>query len=91
MIRFRWLGVLVVLAVATASAQQPSIDDFFRELSDGWVRLNPNLAVSTRYFSATSRTASSGKSRRIPTLRNSSALHTSSGDASSSARFDRRA
>ncbi len=51
MIRFRWLGVLTVLAIATPSAQQPSIDDFFRELTDGWVRLNPNLAVSSRYFS----------------------------------------
>ena len=44
-------ALLCALAVAAASAQQPSIDDFFRELSDGWVRLNPNLAVSTRYFS----------------------------------------
>jgi uncharacterized protein (DUF885 family) len=40
-----------LLAMAVPSAQQPSIDDFFRELSDGWVRLNPNIAVSTRYFS----------------------------------------
>jgi uncharacterized protein (DUF885 family) len=45
------LFVLCLLALAIPSAQQPSIDDFFRELSDGWVRLNPNLAVSTRYFS----------------------------------------
>ena len=42
---------LCLLALAVPSAQQPSIDDFFRELSDGWVRLNPNIAVSTRYFS----------------------------------------
>ena len=41
----------VLLAIAAPSAQQPSIDDFFRELSDGWVRLNPNLAVQPRYFS----------------------------------------
>ena len=33
------------------SAQQRSIDDFFRTISDDWVRMNPNLAVSTRYFS----------------------------------------
>jgi uncharacterized protein (DUF885 family) len=44
------LFMLSLLAVIP-SAQQPSIDDFFRELSDGWVRLNPNLAVATRYFS----------------------------------------
>ena len=31
-------------------AQQHSIDDFFRGFSDGWVRLNPNIAVSTRCF-----------------------------------------
>jgi uncharacterized protein (DUF885 family) len=50
---FRVLRVVVacLLAWAIPSAQQPSIDDFFRELSDGWVRLNPNIAVSTRYFS----------------------------------------
>ena len=43
---------LTTLWIASASAaQQRSIDDFFRQLSDGWVRLNPNLAVSTRYFS----------------------------------------
>jgi uncharacterized protein (DUF885 family) len=51
MMRLRWLSILCVLAFAAPSAQQPSIDDFFRDLSDGWVRLNPNLAVSTRYFS----------------------------------------
>ena len=43
--------ILCLLAVGVPTAQQPSIDDFFRELSDGWVRLNPNIAVSTRYFS----------------------------------------
>jgi uncharacterized protein (DUF885 family) len=51
MMRLRWLAALCALAVAAPSAQQPSIDDFFRTISDGWVRLNPNLAVSTRYFS----------------------------------------
>ena len=51
MMRLRWLAVLCVLAIAAPGAQQPSIDDFFRTISDGWVRLNPNLAVSTRYFS----------------------------------------
>jgi uncharacterized protein (DUF885 family) len=40
----------VVLLTVAALAQQRSIDDFFREFSDEWVRLNPNLAVSSRYF-----------------------------------------
>ena len=51
MMRLRWLAVLCVVAIAAPGAQQPSIDDFFRTISDGWVRLNPNLAVATRYFS----------------------------------------
>lgn len=50
MTQIRVLFAICVLSLATPSAQQPSIDDFFRELSDGWVRLNPNLAVSSRYF-----------------------------------------
>jgi uncharacterized protein (DUF885 family) len=51
--RLRWLAALCALAVvATPLAQQRSIDDFFRTISDGWVRMNPNLAVSTRYFSS---------------------------------------
>ena len=49
LVRILLIGVLAV-AVPYLSAQQPSIDDFFRDLSDGWVRLNPNLAVSSRYF-----------------------------------------
>ena len=47
-------------------AQQRSIDDFFREFSDAWVRMNPNIAVSTRYFWAKNRIASSSSSPRIP-------------------------
>jgi len=43
-----WLAA--VFAGAAVGAQQRSIDDFFREFSDEWVRLNPNLAVATRYF-----------------------------------------
>ena len=50
----RWLLLACLLAIALPSAQQPSIDNFFRQLSDGWVRLNPNLAVSSRYFSPAS-------------------------------------
>ncbi|RPI56537.1 MAG: DUF885 domain-containing protein [Acidobacteria bacterium] len=44
-----WLALLLALVVAPA-AQQRSIDDFFRELTDEWVRMNPNLAVATRHF-----------------------------------------
>lgn len=51
MTKGRWLPIVCLLAIALPSAQQPSIDDFFRTLSDGWVRLNPNIAVSSRYFS----------------------------------------
>ena len=51
MMRMRWLAVACVLAAAVPAAQQPSVDDFFRTISDGWVRMNPNLAVATRYFS----------------------------------------
>jgi uncharacterized protein (DUF885 family) len=51
MMTLRWLAVIGLLAFAVPSAQQRPVDDFFRTLSDGWVRLNPNIAVSTRYFS----------------------------------------
>jgi uncharacterized protein (DUF885 family) len=51
MMRLRWLVVICALAIAAPEAQQRSIDDFFRTISDDWVRMNPNLAVSTRYFS----------------------------------------
>jgi uncharacterized protein (DUF885 family) len=51
MMRLRSLAVLCAVAIAAPGAQQPSIDDFFRTISDGWVRLNPNLAVASRYFS----------------------------------------
>jgi uncharacterized protein (DUF885 family) len=43
-------AVLLLWIVPAPAAQQRSLDDFFREFSDGWVRLNPNLAVATRYF-----------------------------------------
>ncbi len=45
------IGLLALLCVVAPTAQQRSIDDFFREFSDAWVRMNPNIAVSTRYFS----------------------------------------
>jgi uncharacterized protein (DUF885 family) len=33
-----------------AQAQQRSIDDFFRDFTAEWIRGNPNLATSSRYF-----------------------------------------
>ena len=33
-----------------ADVTSPSIDDFFREFTDDWVRRNPNLAVRAQYF-----------------------------------------
>src|SRR5687767_12543382 len=50
----RILIAAALLAAAAASvsfhAQQRSIDDFFTQFSAEWVRANPNLAVSTRWF-----------------------------------------
>jgi uncharacterized protein (DUF885 family) len=43
-------GALALLVFAYPHAQAGSIDDFFRSFTDEWVRLNPNLATSTRYF-----------------------------------------
>jgi uncharacterized protein (DUF885 family) len=37
-------------APAAKSAAASGIDDFFRTFTDEWVRGNPNLATSTRYF-----------------------------------------
>ena len=33
-----------------AELEQASIEDFFQEFTDGWVRLNPHLAISNQYF-----------------------------------------
>lgn len=41
----------LVAAATVLPARQPSIDDFFRALTDEWVRHDPNLAAFTRYFS----------------------------------------
>src|SRR5688572_219668 len=35
---------------AAAASASASIDDFFQRFTDEWVRRNPNLAISTRYF-----------------------------------------
>src|SRR5579872_4472112 len=41
---------LLVLIAASLGAQPPAIDGFFRDFTAAWVRGNPNLATSTRYF-----------------------------------------
>ena len=45
--------LLVVSTVVAASAQQrpPTVGAFFDEFTAQWMRANPNLAASTRYFS----------------------------------------
>ena len=43
-------AALLVLIAASLSAQQPNIDNFFRDFTAEWVRGNPNLATSARYF-----------------------------------------
>jgi uncharacterized protein (DUF885 family) len=40
----------VILSLLFLLAQQSSIDDFFNRFTARWIRENPNLAVSTRYF-----------------------------------------
>jgi uncharacterized protein (DUF885 family) len=49
--RNAWLLIACAAAGTLAAAQPRTIDDFFRQVTDEWVRLNPNLAVSSRYFS----------------------------------------
>ena len=44
------VGLIAAAAVAVASAQSRTIDDFFRDFTAEWVRANPNIAASTRYF-----------------------------------------
>lgn len=45
------LSVLAIGVVCHGTAQDRSIDDFFRTFTDDWVRMNPNQATSVRYFS----------------------------------------
>ena len=48
------IGLVLALAVVAGggpAAQQPVIDEFFERFTAEWIRGNPNLAVSTRYFS----------------------------------------
>ncbi|MBZ5610464.1 MAG: DUF885 family protein [Acidobacteriia bacterium] len=51
MTRTRLAVAAALLLAPTLSAQQRSIDDFFRDFTAEWVRGNPNLATSSRYFS----------------------------------------
>jgi uncharacterized protein (DUF885 family) len=43
-------SILCLLLVSALSAQTRSIDDFFRDFTAEWVRGNPSLATSARYF-----------------------------------------
>jgi uncharacterized protein (DUF885 family) len=48
------MGLVIALGVLAASgpgAQQPAIDGFFERFTAEWMRGNPSLAVSARYFS----------------------------------------
>src|SRR6188508_1955108 len=45
------LGIVSLLFVAiTLSAQQRGVEDFFSAFTAEWVRGNPDLATSSRYF-----------------------------------------
>jgi uncharacterized protein (DUF885 family) len=43
--------VSALILTSALTAQPRNIDDFFRDFTAGWVRGNPNLATSSRYFS----------------------------------------
>jgi uncharacterized protein (DUF885 family) len=40
----------MVVTATVAGAQDTALDTFFTSFSEQWVELNPNLAISTRYF-----------------------------------------
>lgn len=50
-IRICGIALTVLLFARAIPAQQRNIDDFFRDFSADWVRSDPSLATSTRYFS----------------------------------------
>lgn len=51
MARLLRLAALPLLLLATAAqAQQPLIEAFFQQFTDAWVSRNPNLAISSAYF-----------------------------------------
>ncbi len=47
------LAAGVALGIAPLTTGLPAIADFFRDFTDDWVRHDPDLATSTRYFSGT--------------------------------------
>ena len=54
-IRYRSVAACAALVVAVAGGRYPlaqarTINDFFNEFTAEWVRGNPNLTTSTRYF-----------------------------------------
>jgi uncharacterized protein (DUF885 family) len=51
-----FLGCLT-LASCTAEAPAPSIDAFFDRFTADWVRMNPNQAITTRYFTGSEQEA----------------------------------
>ena len=44
------IGVGAASTYSFAQTSARTIDDFFREFTDGWIRINPGLATSLRYF-----------------------------------------
>ena len=48
--RILTVGISVLSFSVALSAQQRNIEDFFRDFTAEWVRGNPNLATSSRYF-----------------------------------------
>ena len=44
------VAAVVLVSTMAPRAQSPSIEDFFRTFTDEWVRMNPNLAIQSRYF-----------------------------------------
>ena len=53
----RSVALLLALVAAPVCAQQRSLNDFFREFTDEWMRGNPNQAAATRYFTGAEQTA----------------------------------
>src|SRR5579863_10705408 len=48
--RSLWAVLACAVCALTLPAPEIAIDDFFRTFTDDWVRHDPNLATSTRYF-----------------------------------------
>src|SRR5260370_4371958 len=46
----RVIAVIALFSAAPAPAAERTIDDFFNSFTAEWVRGNPNLATSSRYF-----------------------------------------